>query len=321
MDTVTTLVVCSADCVSANKYASIEKAFADHDHISIVTESVQMLLSEDQQQTLPVQDPLAFCKGAVAACVLESKEAIDFAAIRKAVKLSDAEMYTTSDPYFVTKLGLFLFPQQHPLERTVMVCSPPLSGPHREAIVEQLTLKGVFVLSHEETACSDHPILRRVLFHDEDPESKAKCTLILCESFGAVSTLNLSIGCHDDDNLCQLSQKYAPDSWKATYSEHGYRFAQSWNPEHVEELFPNPLIQRTLALIKPTAVSKGYVGDIVEAMEQHGFTIISRKRVHLKAEHAQHFYKVQRIPWHRPLPSLTAAVPARNTKGNPSSRN
>jgi len=286
----TTLVVCSADCVAANKDASVEKAFADDESITIQIGSVQMLLNEEQQQSLPVENVTTFCKGAVAGCLLQSKETIDFAAIQKSLKLSDADIYHTQDPFFISKLSQFLFPQKQSLERTVMVCTPPLSAEHRDSILERLALKGVFVLSQRDIACIEQPILKEAFCSDETMD-EVSCVVVLCEAYGAIQEVTLSIGCQDDDELCQLSQKYAPDSWNAMYSEHGYKFAQISNPKQIESLFPVVPIQRTLALIKPTAVSKGFVGDIVESMEQHGFTIISRKRVHLKPEHAQHFYK------------------------------
>lgn len=180
------------------------------------------------------------------------------------------------------------------MEQTVMVCSPPLSEQHREAIFEELALKGVFILSHREVGCGDQPILIQALSNNaEDVRDDEECSIILCEALGAVNEITLSIGCQNDDDLCQLSQKWAPESWNAKYSEHGYRFGLISSLDLIERLCPNVPMERTLALIKPTAVSKGYVGDIVEAMEQHGFTIISRKRVHLKPEHAQHFYGVQ----------------------------
>jgi len=292
MEGISTLVVCSADCVSSNKDASIEKAFADDESITVLIGSVQMLLNEEQQQSLPVQNVTTFCKGSVAAWLLQSKETIDFAAIQKSLKLSDADIYHTEDPFFVAKLGQYLFPHKQSLEQTVMVCTPPLSEEHRDSIVEQLALKGVFVLSQQEIACTEQPVLKQAFSSDQEQDmDQQSCSVVLCEAFGAIQEVTLTIGCHDDDELCQLSQKYAPESWNARYSEHGYKFAQISNPQDIESLFPSVPIQRTLALIKPTAVSKGFVGDIVDSMEQHGFTIISRKRVHLKPEHAQHFYK------------------------------
>jgi len=291
MNRISTLVICSADCVASNKHKSIEKAFADHESITIKCESVEILLSEKARHSLPVQNPMDFCKGAVSACLVDSGEPIDFAMILKALKLTDTDIYHTADPFFIAKLSMSFYPQKKTMEQTVMVCSPPLSEQHREAIFEELALKGVFILSHREVGCGDQPILIQALSNNaEDVRDDEECSIILCEALGAVNEITLSIGCQNDDDLCQLSQKWAPESWNAKYSEHGYRFGLISSLDLIERLCPNVPMERTLALIKPTAVSKGYVGDIVEAMEQHGFTIISRKRVHLKPEHAQHFY-------------------------------
>ena len=51
-------------------------------------------------------------------------------------------------------------------------------------------------------------------------------------------------------------------------------------------------IQRTLAIIKPDAVARGAIGDIVGTIERRGFTILSAKMLHITREQAQGFYAV-----------------------------
>ena len=52
--------------------------------------------------------------------------------------------------------------------------------------------------------------------------------------------------------------------------------------------------QRTLAIIKPDAVSKGVVGQIITRIEQAGFKILAARLVHLTPEQAADFYAVHR---------------------------
>lgn len=51
-------------------------------------------------------------------------------------------------------------------------------------------------------------------------------------------------------------------------------------------------IQRTLAIIKPDAVIRGAIGDIVGTIERRGFNILSAKMLHITREQAQGFYAV-----------------------------
>ena len=126
---------------------------------------------------------------------------------------------------------------------------------------------------------------------NEEKQDTVTCTatVILCESFGAIDTLQIMIGC-DDVELCR---KYSPNSWFARYNNYNYKFIQISDLSLFESsLIPKLTVEQTLALIKPTAVLKGYTDNIINEIKQNGFTIISQKRVHLRIEHAQHFYKV-----------------------------
>jgi nucleoside-diphosphate kinase len=51
-------------------------------------------------------------------------------------------------------------------------------------------------------------------------------------------------------------------------------------------------IQRTLAIIKPDAVARGAMGDIMGAIERRGFSILSAKMLRISREQAQGFYAV-----------------------------
>ncbi|MBN1984359.1 MAG: nucleoside-diphosphate kinase [Chitinivibrionales bacterium] len=50
--------------------------------------------------------------------------------------------------------------------------------------------------------------------------------------------------------------------------------------------------QRTLAIIKPDAVSKKLSGKIIDMIESHGLTIIGMKMVRFSKEQASRFYAV-----------------------------
>jgi nucleoside-diphosphate kinase len=51
-------------------------------------------------------------------------------------------------------------------------------------------------------------------------------------------------------------------------------------------------LQRTLTLIKPDAVKKNSVGDIIEQFEKNGFHILSLKMLEISKHQAEQFYAV-----------------------------
>lgn len=54
------------------------------------------------------------------------------------------------------------------------------------------------------------------------------------------------------------------------------------------------MIERTLAIIKPDAVAKGHIGDILKRIEQEGFRILALKLTHLTEPQAEGLYAVHR---------------------------
>jgi nucleoside-diphosphate kinase len=52
------------------------------------------------------------------------------------------------------------------------------------------------------------------------------------------------------------------------------------------------VIEQTLAIIKPDAVSRGLTGKILARLEEHGFRVRCLKLVHLSKQAAQAFYQV-----------------------------
>jgi nucleoside diphosphate kinase len=53
-------------------------------------------------------------------------------------------------------------------------------------------------------------------------------------------------------------------------------------------------MERTFAIIKPDAVSKGLIGTILSRIESEGFTVRAMRLVHLTQAEAEGFYAVHR---------------------------
>lgn len=70
------------------------------------------------------------------------------------------------------------------------------------------------------------------------------------------------------------------------------------------------MIEKTLAIIKPDAVSKGYTGKIIDVIEQHGFTIKRMHKLHLSKKQAEDFYAVHKArPFFGELVSFMTSGP------------
>lgn len=54
------------------------------------------------------------------------------------------------------------------------------------------------------------------------------------------------------------------------------------------------MAERTLAIIKPDAVSKKFTGKIIDMIENHGFNIIRMQKLRMAPEHGQAFYAVHK---------------------------
>src|ERR1035438_4344813 len=51
-------------------------------------------------------------------------------------------------------------------------------------------------------------------------------------------------------------------------------------------------LQRTLTIVKPDAVAKSAVGDIIEQFEKNGFRILAMKMLEISKHQAEQFYAV-----------------------------
>jgi nucleoside-diphosphate kinase len=80
------------------------------------------------------------------------------------------------------------------------------------------------------------------------------------------------------------------------------------------------VIQRTLGIIKPDAVSKGVAGRILSRVEESGFKVLALKMLHMTPAQAGGFYAVHRErPFYKSLcafmtqgPSIVMALEADN---------
>ncbi len=63
------------------------------------------------------------------------------------------------------------------------------------------------------------------------------------------------------------------------------------------------MLERTLSIIKPDAVSEGLTGQILAKIEQAGLKIVALRRMHLTQKQAEGFYAV-----HRERPFFTSLV-------------
>lgn len=54
------------------------------------------------------------------------------------------------------------------------------------------------------------------------------------------------------------------------------------------------MVERTLSIIKPDAVARGLIGEILRRFEAVGLRIVATKLVHLSAERARSFYAVHK---------------------------
>lgn len=52
--------------------------------------------------------------------------------------------------------------------------------------------------------------------------------------------------------------------------------------------------ERTLSIIKPDAVGKNHIGDIIAKFEKSGLKIVAAKMIHLDEQHAKEFYAVHK---------------------------
>jgi nucleoside-diphosphate kinase len=69
-------------------------------------------------------------------------------------------------------------------------------------------------------------------------------------------------------------------------------------------------LQRTLTIIKPDAVKKNAIGDIIEQFEKNGFDILSMKMLEISKHQAEQFYAVHASrPFYNSLTDFMSSGP------------
>jgi nucleoside-diphosphate kinase len=69
-------------------------------------------------------------------------------------------------------------------------------------------------------------------------------------------------------------------------------------------------MERTLAIIKPDAVSRGLTGDILKRIEASGLRILALRKKHLARAEAEAFYDVHKArPFYRSLCDYMTSAP------------
>jgi nucleoside-diphosphate kinase len=69
-------------------------------------------------------------------------------------------------------------------------------------------------------------------------------------------------------------------------------------------------IERTFSIIKPDAVAKNVIGEIVSRFEKNGLQIVASKMLHLSKEQAEGFYAVHKErPFYNDLVSFMISGP------------
>lgn len=68
--------------------------------------------------------------------------------------------------------------------------------------------------------------------------------------------------------------------------------------------------ERTLSIIKPDAVGKNHIGDILSRFEKNGLTVVAAKMIHLSKDQAEGFYAVHKErPFFKDLVSFMTTGP------------
>lgn len=70
-------------------------------------------------------------------------------------------------------------------------------------------------------------------------------------------------------------------------------------------------MEKTLSIIKPDAVGRGLIGEVVKRLEQNQLKIVAMKMIHMTREQAQGFYAVHRErPFFESLTNFMCSGPA-----------
>ena len=70
-------------------------------------------------------------------------------------------------------------------------------------------------------------------------------------------------------------------------------------------------MERTLSIIKPDAVKRGLIGEVIKRLEQHQLRIVAMKMIHMTKDQAKGFYAVHlERPFFESLTDFMSSGPA-----------
>jgi nucleoside-diphosphate kinase len=70
-------------------------------------------------------------------------------------------------------------------------------------------------------------------------------------------------------------------------------------------------MERTLSIIKPDAIARGLIGEVIKRLEQNELNIVAMKMIHMTKEQAKGFYAVHRErPFFDSLTDFMSSGPA-----------
>ena len=200
-------------------------------------------------------------------------------------------LFEIDDEYFITLLNEMFFSGANEFERTILFVKPALNDDDLSEILETLKYKIIFVLDNSTFKSTDNDTIYGKIFSND---TEYTGTQIVCEGYNVINDIKILIG----TNNAEFHQ-YCPNSLNVKYINQ-YQFNSCGNSEesneYIDVLYPNYFpIERTLAMIKPTAYANNCANDIINSIQKHNFTIIARKTLKLSLPQAQTFYAVMYI--------------------------
>jgi len=182
-----------------------------------------------------------------------------------------------------TREANFFFPttEAATLQRTCAVVMPSAEA-NVDAIEADLRSKGLVVIGSVSRTVSNGEAAQ--LFPEGSPLRAAavgNCTALALEGIGAIDGLALATGLEGIAGT--LSTTFGPGCVYAPLTAESASASLHW-------WFKTPFpVERTLAMVKPGTADQ-HIGPIMEAIRTNGFSIVSKRKVHLTPAQAAKFY-------------------------------